>query len=264
LIRRERVAHPVLLDAGRTGGRDDHPQQELPLDDPYAGLAFQDLDDADRMVAEYRMLRFSTRLHPLSLLRDRLPRDTVLSDRLPHLPQRSTVRVAGLVTARQRPSTAKGYVFVLMEDEAGAVNVIVKPKVYERFRSVVRAEPFLLVRGTLQKDGASLNVIALEIEAVRAEGGMDVALHPSLPDTTEWWSDRARNDARDLGRSGEPARAEGDGDPQPASSSPPEEGGSGPGGPRRGRRDGAPGAPPDPFRYLTALRQNAPGAKSWG
>ncbi|HSG48318.1 MAG TPA: hypothetical protein VLA43_10930, partial [Longimicrobiales bacterium] len=106
-------------DARRTGGRDDHPQQELLLDAPYAGLAFHDLDDADRMVAEYRMLRFSTRLHPLSLLKSQLPPDTVPSERLPHLPQRSRVRVAGMVTARQRPSTAKGYVFVLMEDEYG-------------------------------------------------------------------------------------------------------------------------------------------------
>jgi hypothetical protein len=216
------------------------------------------------MVAEYRMLRFSTRLHPLSLLRDRLPRDTVLSDRLPHLPQRSTVRVAGLVTARQRPSTAKGYVFVLMEDEYGAVNVIVKPKVYERCRSVIRAEPFLLVRGRLQKDGASLNVIAESVEAVRADGGRDVAaLHPSLPDTTEWWSDRAREDTRGSGTYGRAGGAE-EGGPAPGEGTAAGDRRDAAGPTPHASQGGDRGAPPDPFRYLTALRQNAPGAKSWG
>ncbi|NIU29376.1 MAG: hypothetical protein GWN82_01150, partial [Gemmatimonadetes bacterium] len=71
---------------------------------------------------------------------------------------------------RQRPQTAKGYVFVLMEDEHGPINVIVKPDVYERDRSAVRMEPFLAVRGRLQKDGDTLNVIAYEIEALRVPG----------------------------------------------------------------------------------------------
>ncbi len=200
-------------DARRTGGRDDHPQQELPLDDPYAGLSFGDLGDADRLVAEYRMLRFSTRLHPLSLLRDRLPPDTVVSDRFPDLPDRSMVRVAGLVTARQRPSTAKGYVFVLMEDEHGAINVILKPDIYDRHRTEVRLEPFLVVRGRLQKDGATMNVIATEVGAVRAA---DPTLQPALPDTLEYWGEHRK-----------PNNNSG-------------------------------------FDYLTALRQNPPGTKSWG
>lgn len=174
-------------DTRRTGGRDDHPQRELPLDDPYADLSFSDLDDADRLVAEYRMLRFSTRLHPLALLRDRLPPDTVGSDRFVDLPNRSMVRVAGLVTARQRPSTAKGYVFVLMEDEYGAINVILKPDIYEKHRTDVRLEPFLVVRGRLQKDGATMNVIATELGAIRTS---NPALHPTLPDTRDSWEDK--------------------------------------------------------------------------
>ena len=183
-------------DARRTGGRNDHPQQELPLDDPYADLRFGGLDDAERLVAEYRMLRFSTQLHPLSLLRDQLPPDTIGSDRFPDVPDRSMVRVAGLVTARQRPSTAKGYVFVLMEDEHGAINVILKPDVYEEFRSDVRLEPFLVVRGRLQKDGATMNVIATEVHAVRAgpRSGLDDAeLQPALPGTLEYWAAGSRH-----------------------------------------------------------------------
>ena len=228
-------------DDERSGGRDDHAQTELALEDPYAGLAFPDLDDTDRMVAEYRMLHFSAALHPLSLLKGQLPSGTVESSRLHDLDQHATVRVAGLVTARQRPGTAKGYVFVLMEDESGAINVIVKPEIYERDKNAVRLEPFLAVRGRLQKDGASLNVIAQEVTplrvpgapvrrsgmarngavaagsaAVRERGPVDGAkLRASLPGTLEYWTDP--------GHTG-----------------------------------------PTPFRYLTALRQSPPGIKSFG
>ncbi len=60
-------------DEERTGGREDHAQIELSLEDPYAGLSFPDLEPADRMIAEYRMLRFSAELHPLKLLEGSLP-----------------------------------------------------------------------------------------------------------------------------------------------------------------------------------------------
>ncbi len=154
-------------DSGRSGGRDDHPQTELGLEDPYAQIKFPDLDDSERMVAEYRMLRFSTNLHPLALLRDELPAETVTGSLFSDLPNHSTVTVAGIVVARQRPSTANGYVFVLMEDESGPINVIVKPKIYEQCRMSVRMEPFLVVRGRLQKDGLTTNVIAYKVKALR-------------------------------------------------------------------------------------------------
>jgi error-prone DNA polymerase len=169
-------------DPDRVGGREDHPQVEMGLDDPYAGWSFPELGDADRLVAEYRMLRFSTALHPLSLLKEQLPAETVSSDRFEALPQHSTVTVSGIVIARQRPLTAKGYVFVLMEDECGPINVIVKPKVYERDRTIVRMEPFLLVRGRLQKDGGTMNVIAFEVKALRAgQPACERGPQPALP-----------------------------------------------------------------------------------
>jgi len=157
-------------DKERTGGRDDHAQTELALDDPYANLRFEDLDAHDQMIAEYRMLRFSADRHPLSLLQDVLPQGTVASDRLPHLQNGSTVRVSGLVTTRQRPSTAKGYVFVMIEDEHGSINLIIKPDIYQRDRAAVRMEPFLAVSGRLQIDGATINIIAHEVEALRVPG----------------------------------------------------------------------------------------------
>ena len=209
-------------DNKRTGGRGDHAQTELELADPYANLSFPDLGPTDRMVAEYRMLRFSAELHPLTLLKAVLPDGTISSDRLPHLRQHSTVRVAGLVTTRQRPGTAKGYVFVLMEDEHGPINVIVKPDIYKRDRNAVRLEPFLAVRGRLQKDGDTLNVIAYEVNALRV---------PGTP-------------VRRRGLSKTYTATNGYGNGRLAVQEGPEQ-------------------DLDPFRYLTALRQNPPDIKSW-
>src|SRR5206468_2670029 len=63
--------------------------------------------------------------------------------------------------------TAKGFIFVLLEDEAGMVNVIVRPDVYERYRTAVRGEPLLWVRGKLAKDDGTVNVLAEEAQGLK-------------------------------------------------------------------------------------------------
>jgi len=113
----------------------------------------------------------------------------VSSDRLPGLQHGSGVEVAGLVVARQRPETAKGFIFVLLEDEAGMVNVIVRPDVYQRYRPAIRGEPLLWVRGKLAKDDGTVNLLAEEVRGLQfgmrsAECGVegwadDSALHTS-------------------------------------------------------------------------------------
>ncbi len=138
-------------------------QLELPLDHPHEHLRFGGLEANERMLAEYAVLGFAASGHPLALMRQALPPDVVQSDRLAGLAHRSRVEVAGLVVARQRPETAKGVVFVLLEDEAGMVNVIVRPEVYERDRVAVRGEPFLWISGRLAKDDGALNVLAEEV-----------------------------------------------------------------------------------------------------
>jgi len=107
-----------------------------------------------------------------------LPPGVVQSDALPRLEHGSWAEVAGLVVARQRPETAKGFIFVLLEDEAGMVNVIVRPDVYERYRTAVRGEPLLWVRGKLAKDDGTVNVLAeeaagLKVGTLNAERGTD-------------------------------------------------------------------------------------------
>jgi error-prone DNA polymerase len=153
----------------RARGRADDPQLPLDLVDPDAARSFEELNDGERLLADYRTLGFSTGAHPLSLVRDQLPQELVSSDRFEELPTGTTVTVAGIVVARQRPETAHGFTFILLEDEAGPVNVIVKPQLYERFRAAVRMEPFLLVRGRLQKDGRTMNVIATLVRTLRTE-----------------------------------------------------------------------------------------------
>jgi error-prone DNA polymerase len=161
--------HNLLRESGSIRGRTntaraDHAQAEFELADPYASLPFAPTNPMERLEAEYRVLSFSTRFHPLALVRDRLPADLVSSEQFHALPNNTEIPVAGIVVARQRPRTAKGFVFILMEDVAGPVNVIVEPTVYERCRSVIRLEPFLLVRGRLRKDGATFNVVAQTVE----------------------------------------------------------------------------------------------------
>ncbi len=121
------------------------------------------LDDWEAMIADYATTGVTIDRHPLRLVRPGLKaRGIVSSADLDGLPHDAHVRVAGLVVARQRPGTAKGVVFLLLEDETGTVNVIVPPRVYERDRLVVRTEPLVVIEGTLERfasAGGAINVL---------------------------------------------------------------------------------------------------------
>src|SRR5207247_6336480 len=110
-------------------------QLELPLNHPFEHLRFGGLEAGERLLAEYAVLGFAASGHPLQLLRDALPAGVVSSDRLPGLQHGSGVEVAGLVVARQRPETAQGFIFVLLEDGAGGVDAIVRAAAYAAARS---------------------------------------------------------------------------------------------------------------------------------
>jgi error-prone DNA polymerase len=117
----------------------------------------------ERMLADYRLTTLSVGIHPLELLRPHLPPEVTSSADLPALRHRSPVAVAGLVVARQRPSTANGIVFMLLEDEHGQMNLIVPPPVYERRRALVRGEPLLLARGRFERVDRNMNVLVEEL-----------------------------------------------------------------------------------------------------
>jgi error-prone DNA polymerase len=78
------------------------------------------------------------------------------------------VKVAGSVIVRQRPGTAKGFVFLSLEDETGVANIIVEPELFERRRWVITGEPYLLVAGVLQNQDGAVSVKAREVSGVEA------------------------------------------------------------------------------------------------
>ncbi len=114
----------------------------------------------EQMATDYATMGLSPRYHPLGLLRARLPAGLVTTEDLENQPDGTRLRLAGLVVCRQRPGTAKGITFMLLEDERGMVNVVVFPDLYEERRHVVRGEPFLVVEGTLQKRNNTINLVA--------------------------------------------------------------------------------------------------------
>jgi error-prone DNA polymerase len=118
------------------------------------------------MLADYRTTNLSVGPHPLRLLRPYLPKEVVSTEELNREPHGSIIAIAGLAVARQRPSTANGIVFMLLEDEAGMVNLVVPPPVYERFRSLVRGEPLLLARGRLERIERNVNVLVSKLESL--------------------------------------------------------------------------------------------------
>jgi error-prone DNA polymerase len=123
------------------------------------------------MLADYSSTGLTTRTHPLAMLRDRLPEGAVTSRDLESLPHGTRVRVGGLVVARQRPGTANGIVFILLEDECGTINLIVPAAVYERHRLLVRTEPLMLVEGRLERHpaaGGATNVLVSIVSSISA------------------------------------------------------------------------------------------------
>jgi error-prone DNA polymerase len=117
----------------------------------------------ERMLADYRLTSLSVGVHPLELLRPHLPAEIASSADLEAVPNRSPVAVAGLVVARQRPATANGVVFMLLEDEHGQMNLVVPPPVYDRQRALVRGEPLLLARGRFERVERNMNVVVEEL-----------------------------------------------------------------------------------------------------
>jgi error-prone DNA polymerase len=112
----------------------------------------------------------------MSFLRPRLHEGIVSTAMMSSLDDRASIEVAGLVVCRQRPQTAKGFIFMVLEDEFGVVNVIVKPDVYETHRTLVRGEPFVIVRGELQRRDGITNLMA-ETFVPLTVGGLSPAAH---------------------------------------------------------------------------------------
>jgi len=138
-------------------------QLSLPLE-PTAGIPeLPEQTPWERMLADYKHTSLSVGVHPMQLLRPHLPTGVATSAELPETPNGARIQLAGMAIARQRPATANGIVFMLLEDEHGQANLILPPQVYEQHRAIVRGEPLILARGKLERHGRNINVLVSEV-----------------------------------------------------------------------------------------------------
>jgi error-prone DNA polymerase len=156
------IGETTTLQHQRTKARTRQRQLALALPTEQDMVHLKDMTDWERMVADYGLLGLSPSYHPLALLRRDLPADVLTAEQLRASRDGARVRTAGLVVCRQRPGTAKGFVFLLLEDETGLVNIVVRPDLYESQRSIIRGEPYLCIEGTVQLQSGTLNVIAVK------------------------------------------------------------------------------------------------------
>jgi error-prone DNA polymerase len=126
----------------------------------------------ERLVADYAGTHLTIGPHPMAMRRSELAMRGVLrAIDLPHARNGRRIRVAGTVITRQRPGTAKGFVFLTLEDETGIANVIIRPDLFDRERFTVLEQTFLLVDGILQnQDG----VTSVKAERLHGLGGLAV------------------------------------------------------------------------------------------
>ena len=149
----EETTHEDLLDRGTLGSA-------------RAPLAPMTLPE--RVKADYETMNLTTGPHPMKLLRGSLPNIWRASD-LAQARHGATVQVAGNVICRQRPGTAKGFVFISLEDETGVSNAIVDPDLFERFRLAITEEAFLLIEGEVQNSDGVVLIKARQIRALAHE-----------------------------------------------------------------------------------------------
>jgi error-prone DNA polymerase len=174
--RRQALWRVGVAAAGR--GARDGTQLALPIEPP-AAPELEPLGEWGKLIADYRSTGIALGKHPLELMRPDLDPALLRSTDLERLDDGGTVEVGGMVVARQRPETAKGIVFMLIEDERGTVNLVVPKHVYDRRRSLVRTAVMVRAEGRLERREGVINVLVAEVvplERTEAPTG-----HPAPP-----------------------------------------------------------------------------------
>ena len=130
----------------------------------------------EHVVADYQTIRLSLKGHPMEFLRARFTREGVIAcSSVSDARDRQHVRCAGVVLVRQRPGSAKGVVFMTLEDETGIANIVVWPKVMERFRKEVMGSRLILVEGTIQSSPEKVVHLVAERLFDRSSDLLDLA-----------------------------------------------------------------------------------------
>ena len=139
--------------------------------------------------------------HPMELMRPQLGEGVARTEDLEGIADGSRVEVAGLVVARQRPATAKGVVFMLLEDEAGVANIVVPPPAYRNHRLSVRSASYVRVAGRLEHREGVINVVAERVAAL-ATPGMPAGEVKQIEPPVERETGRREADEARLGATG--------------------------------------------------------------
>jgi error-prone DNA polymerase len=175
LGRDRRQALWEALAQDRSGRRADEDQplfaQLAPEDDPPVALPRQEA--IEQVFADYDTTGLSLKAHPISFYRAQLQRWGITpASQLSERGHNQPVSVAGLVLLRQRPSTAKGITFVTLEDETGAMNLVLHQRVWERFYAVARRSPAWIAQGRLENRQSIIHVVVDRLEdlATRLRG----------------------------------------------------------------------------------------------
>jgi error-prone DNA polymerase len=152
----------------------DYREESLDVDVPVVGAKLPTLSEKERMGWEYELLGMAPGDHAMRLYRTRLqPMGVLTAVKLAEQEDGEMVRVAGMVVVRQRPPTAKGHVFITLEDETGLANLIIRPKVYERYRDTLRNRPLILVEGRMQRENHAISILAKTATPLASAGARD-------------------------------------------------------------------------------------------
>jgi error-prone DNA polymerase len=173
--RRTRLPRPLIRDLIRAGALDSlggprrqllwtlgglHYEEEVLVEAPEIPAELPELTEREALRWDYELLGLSPDDHPMRLWRPRLrARGIVSAAELAAQTPGRVVEVAGMVIVRQAPPTAKGHLFITLEDETGLANLIIRPDLYERERALLRGSSALLAGGVLQREGKASSIL---------------------------------------------------------------------------------------------------------
>jgi error-prone DNA polymerase len=163
------------LYAGQEGEtRIPNPEPRTPDPEPRIPSPLRAMDAGERLQADYAGMKLTIGPHPMALRRSELAlRGVLRAADLARARDGRRVRIAGMVITRQRPGTAKGFVFLTLEDETGISNVIIRPDLYDKERIAVVGQPFLMIEGVLQHQDGVLSVRAERVEGIHGAASID-------------------------------------------------------------------------------------------
>ncbi|HKP03185.1 MAG TPA: error-prone DNA polymerase [Chthoniobacterales bacterium] len=159
----EQPPEPLFAAGIRDPGRGTRRSQKAGITDPGYSSPLLPMSMPERVKADYTTMNLTTGPHPMKFLRAQIPEIWRASD-LRSARHGATIQIAGNVICRQRPGTAKGFVFISLEDETGVSNSIVTPDLFERMRLLITEEPFLVIEGTVQNTD---DVVLIKAQTIR-------------------------------------------------------------------------------------------------